>query len=119
MKVRFYLLTIAGLAVGGTSFAQYTNDALRFSQTQPGSTSRFKAVGNAGTAVGGDLSSLSGNPAGLGLFTKSELSLSPGFVNYGTQSLFLNQTTRAQSMRLNIDHVGVVLATHIPKPKGS
>src|SRR4051812_27254983 len=104
MKVRYYILTIACLAVVGNSYAQYTNDALRFSQTQFGSTSRFKATGNAGTAVGGDLSSLGGNPAGLGLFTKSEFSLSPEFVNYSTQSAFLNEKTKAQTDKLNVNN---------------
>ena len=119
MKVRYSILTIAFLAVAGNSYAQYTNDALRFSQTQFGSTSRFKAIGNAGTAVGGDLSSLGSNPAGLGLFTKSEFSLSPEFVNYSTQSSFLNQKTNAQADKLNINHAGIVVSTRVSKPKGS
>jgi hypothetical protein len=119
MKLRYYVLTIACLAIGGNTYAQYTNDALRFSQTQFGSTSRFKAVGNAGTAVGGDLSSIGGNPAGLGLFTKAEFSLSPEFVNYSAQSSFLNERTKAQTNKLNINHAGIVVSTHASKEKGS
>jgi len=119
MKVRYSILTIACLAIAGDSYAQYTNDALRFSQTQFGATSRFKAAGNTGTAVGGDLSSIGGNPAGLGLFTKSEFSLSPEFVNYSTQSSFLDARTNAQTDKININHAGLVITSHISKVKGS
>lgn len=119
MKVLYYILAIACLAVAGNSYAQYTNDALRFSQTQYGSTSRFKAVGNASTAVGGDLSSLGANPAGLGLFTKSEFSLSPEFVNYSASSSFLGQNTKAQTDKLNLNHAGLVISTRISKVKGA
>jgi hypothetical protein len=119
MKITYCILTIACLAVAGDSYAQYTNDALRFSQTQSGSTSRFKAAGNTGTAVGGDLSSLGSNPAGIGLFTKSEFSLSPEYVNYSTKSSFLDAKTNAQTDKLNINHAGLVISTHISKIKGS
>lgn len=62
-----YILTVAAIvAVTKSGFAQYSADALKFSQFQTGSTSRIKAIGNAGTAIGGDLSNISGNPAGLG-----------------------------------------------------
>ena len=60
------LLTASFFAVQ----AQIIDDVLRFSQSDRGATARFKAMGNAQTALGGDLSSLSGNPAGLGFFNQ-------------------------------------------------
>lgn len=106
----------------GTSFAtqaQYAADALRFSQTNAGTTSRFAAIGNAQTGIGGDLSSLGGNPAGLGLFTKSDASLSFEFNNYASTANYLNKTTLGSLDRLNIQQAGLVV--HIPayRPKGS
>ena len=77
MKKYILLFVVGIVATTNISYAQvllptYSGDALRFSQTNYGSTSRFKAMGNAQIGVGGDISSLGGNPAGLGLFTKSE-----------------------------------------------
>src|ERR1700754_2946273 len=79
MKVKYLLTAVAIVALAQHSFAQYSQDAVLFSTGQTGTTSRIKAIGNAETAIGGDLSSISGNPAGLGFFTKSELSVTPEF----------------------------------------
>ena len=53
-------------------------DALRFSRSF-GLQGTASSVGKAGAigALGGDLSSMSSNPAGLGIFSRSELSYSP------------------------------------------
>jgi hypothetical protein len=86
MKLKYILSVIAIVALTQNTFAQYSQDAIRFSQTINGSTSRIKAVGNAGTAIGGDLSNVSGNPAGLGFFTHSEVSITPEYDNSKTKA---------------------------------
>lgn len=55
--------------------AQNETDALRFSHYDLMGTGRFAAVGGASTALGADLSSLHINPAGLGLYRRSDLGL--------------------------------------------
>ena len=71
MRYTYLVLLIAGLAINKETYAQnYAVDALRFSQYEFGSSARLKALGNAQTAVGGDISSIGGNPAGLGLFNR-------------------------------------------------
>lgn len=57
---------------------QYVSDALRYSQNFPTLTARSMAMGNAFTSLGGDFSSAYLNPAGLGLYRKSEFQFSPG-----------------------------------------
>ncbi len=49
----------------------YFNEALLFSQTNFGSTSRMQAIGGAQVALGGDLSLANANPAGLGFFNRN------------------------------------------------
>lgn len=57
--------------------AQNFEDAVRFGrQSNPG-TARSAAMGGAFTALGGDISAISSNPAGIGVFRKSEVSLTP------------------------------------------
>lgn len=57
----------------------YYQDALLFGQTNTfhGSTARIQGIGGASTALGGDLSSIASNPAGLGFFNRSVFTLTP------------------------------------------
>lgn len=73
-----YTLGLALLGLASPLFAQNQDDALRYSRLQFGGTARTLGIGGANVAVGADLGNLSSNPAGLGLFQRSEFSISPG-----------------------------------------
>lgn len=118
MKKIILMFVVAIVATTSNSYAQYASDALRFSQTNYGSTSRFKAMGNAQIGVGGDMSSLGGNPAGLGLFTKSEFGLTPEFNQSNINANYLNQNTNTDKSRLNINQLGAVFYVPTYKQKG-
>ena len=106
---KLMLSIVALAATTGTLYAQsYAPDALKFSQTNFGSTARFKGMGGAQIGVGGDMSSLSANPAGLGLFTKSEFSLTPEFNNMVGNASYLGKQTESTKDRLNLNHIGAV-----------
>ncbi|WP_214228080.1 outer membrane protein transport protein [Pedobacter sp. B4-66] len=116
---KLILSLVATVAISGTTYAQiYSPDALKFSQTNYGSTSRFKSMGGAQIGVGGDMSSIGGNPAGLGLFTKSEFSLTPEFNNFSGNANFLNQNTKSSKDNVNLNHIGVVLFSPSIRVKG-
>lgn len=119
MKLKYILSGIAIVAITQNSFAQYSQDAIRFSQTVNGSTARVKAVGNAGTALGGDLSNVSGNPAGLGFFTRSEISITPEFGGAKTQATYLGQSTTADRNKFNLNNAAVVIYNQLTKPRGA
>ncbi|UYZ58511.1 OmpP1/FadL family transporter [Hymenobacter latericus] len=76
MKQYFVGLALLGLA--SPLFAQSEADALRYSRLQFGGTARTQAIGGANVALGADLNNLSSNPAGLGLYQRSEFTFSPG-----------------------------------------
>lgn len=118
MKIKYLLSVIAIVAFTKDSFAQYSQDAIRFSTFQTGSTSRIKAIGNAGTAVGGDLSSISGNPAGLGFFTHSEISITPEFNGSKVNSTYLGQFGNDSKSNLNFNNASVVIYQRLNTPKG-
>lgn len=118
MKLKYTFLVIALSAISSSSFAQYAKDAVRFSTMETGSTSRIKALGNAGTAVGGDLSSLNGNPAGLGYFTHSEISFTPEFDSYSNQTTYLKQQSSANRNTPNVAHAGAVFYSQLSQPAG-
>ncbi len=118
MNFRILLSTVAIVAAGGQAYAQYSGDALRFSQSQFGSTARFKAIG-AQTGVGGDLSSVGSNPAGLGLFTRSEFSLTPEFNSFSADAMYLGQPGIGKKDQVSLAHAAVVWNSTVTKPKGS
>ena len=69
-----FLLTIATTIVG---FAQSAYDAFLFSENNYEGTARTVAMGNAFTALGGDLGSLSLNPAGSAVANYSQFAITP------------------------------------------
>ena len=74
MKHRFYILSLCSLllVLGSALRAQ---DVQRFSERQIIGTARYVAMGGAMTAIGGDPSAALDNPAGLGLYRRSEITL--------------------------------------------
>ncbi len=118
MKLRVLFSLAVIVAATGELRAQYSEDALRFSRSQWGGTARFKAIG-AQTGVGGDLSSVGGNPAGIGFFTRSELSITPEFNGYNNSSSYLGQQTIARGDKLGLANAAVVFHTRAAKPKGA
>ncbi|WP_026899405.1 OmpP1/FadL family transporter [Daejeonella oryzae] len=119
MRFRILLTAAIIVAAAGSLHAQYSADALRFSINQAGSTARFNSLAGAQTGVGGDLSSVNGNPAGIGLFTKSEFSLTPEFNNYKADALYLGGQTIGNKDKINLNHAAIVWHMPFKKQKGS
>ena len=80
------LIFIIALFILPGIYAQKIEDALRNSQVFYYGTARFMGMGGAFTALGGDLSSLSQNPAGLGVFRSSEVSITPQLFHIKTSA---------------------------------
>lgn len=119
MKIKFLLTAIAIVVVAQNSFAQYSQDAVLFSTGQTGSTSRIKAIGNAQTAIGGDLSSISGNPAGIGFFTHSEAAFTPEFNSSNIKSSYLGTANSGTTSNLNFNNAAAVFYSRLNTPRGS
>lgn len=107
MKRLFILLTI--ISLGFQSKAQYSEDALRFSRNYFGGSARMMGLAGAQNALGADLSSISGNPAGLGFYRRNDFSISPTLRFAETQSTFYNKTSVDNRDQLNIGNLGFVL----------
>jgi len=114
-------MLVVAAAIANYAYAQelnpvrlpnYAGDALRFSQTNYGSSARFKGMGNAQIGVGGDISSLGGNPAGLGLFTRSEFVFTPEFNGTNIKADYLGNNTSSDKSQVNLSQLGVVF--HMP-----
>lgn len=113
------ILSIA--LIGGLTqhaFAQYTEDAFNFSRTENSTTARFSALGGQQTSMGGDLSSIYGNPAGLGMFSRSEFGLSIGLNSYKNNHTFLGNTGTDNIFNPTINNIGIVLHSPVAKYSG-
>ncbi len=69
-------LIFATIVVAQVTYAQSIQDALRYSQTNTTGTARYRALGGAFGALGGDMSAISTNPASSAVFIKSAFSFS-------------------------------------------
>ncbi len=118
MRIKYIICLIALTAIGKSSFAQYAKDAVRFSTGQTGTTSRIKALGNANVAVGGDLTSVGGNPAGLGFFTRSEISITPEFNGTKNNAGYLGQNTSESKNSGNLNNFSAVFYSRLNTPRG-
>ena len=107
MKKRIIWLSLALVAgPAGHAFAQDASDALRYSRLQLGGTARTQAIGGANVALGADFGNLTSNPAGLGLFQKSEVHLTPGIGIGQSDSRVDGSTGAAQNESQNSFHIG-------------
>ena len=71
------LIIVSALLTAGAAVSQNIDDALRYSQVFYSGTARFNSMGGAFTALGADMSTLSQNPAGIGMYRSSEFSFTP------------------------------------------
>lgn len=89
--------------------AQSTVDAYTLSQNELRGTARFMSMGGAFTALGGDLSSLGQNPAGVGVYRGSEIgaTLDIDFRSYQTQTpLGTHKDNQTKAFCNNFGYVG-------------
>ncbi len=100
------------IAIFSIAFANAQNevDALRYSQTFTGGTARSISMGGAFGSLGGDFSSLSINPAGIGVYRNSEFTISPTLQYNTTASNFMNKTYNDFDYDFNLNNLGVVFS---------
>jgi hypothetical protein len=90
---RILYITIAAVVLSTNGLiAQNKTDALRWSQYFYDGTARFSAMGGAFGALGGDMASLSVNPAGIGVYRSAEFLFTPSYSITNTKASFANQS---------------------------
>lgn len=97
--------------------AQNTVDALRYSQITFGGTARYMGMAGAFGAVGADFSTLSSNPAGIGLYKKSEFTITPSVFWGNTSSIYNGYMNEDSKGNFNLSNVGMVISYDIEEDK--
>ncbi len=91
------------------SNAQYVEDALKFSSSTINGTARTLGMGGVQNSIGGDISSLSGNPAGLGFYRKGDFSISPTLRLNSTGNTAFGRINTEGHSNFNIGNLGFVV----------
>ena len=105
---RLILLTATALLFNGILNAQGPADALRFSQYQYEGTAKSMAMGNAVTSLGGDIYSISINPAASAVYRYSEFSFTPSFNIINNSASYIDMDTKTNTMKANLASIGYV-----------
>ena len=114
MKVLLTLMLAIAILPGRTIAQEsapygYYFDALRFSQTYSGGSARTQALGGSNVALGAEMTSISGNPAGLGMYNRSEVSITPGFTFANNQTTLNGSKVNNQNVYGHLDNIGLVI----------
>ena len=104
------LPTIAALLLCARAIGQGSDEACLFSQTQYHGTAKALGMGNALGAVGGDMTAVCINPAGLGLYRSNEFAASLNLLDNLNRSSYYGETSNANKLRLTIPNIGYVNA---------
>ena len=91
--------------------AQETYENAKIAQEDLNGTARYVGMGGAMEALGADLSTISTNPAGIGLFRKSNVSLSFGLVSQADATSVLN----GNKTNASFDQIGFVYSARTNK----
>ncbi|PHQ29544.1 OmpP1/FadL family transporter [Leeuwenhoekiella nanhaiensis] len=105
------IIFMIGMAMSQLN-AQTISDAVQFSTENITGTARYRAVGGAFGALGGDLSALNNNPAGSAVFSQSFVSLSLSSDGYDNQTHYGDGITTNSNSDLDFNQLGAVFVSN-------
>ncbi|MEG1230342.1 MAG: transporter, partial [Flavobacterium sp.] len=117
MKKIFFLL-ITGLTAS-ILHSQEVSDALRFSQDNLTGTARFRAMSGAFGALGGDLSSISVNPAGSAIFINNQMGVTFSNQNIKNNSNYFGTQTSDKDNSFILNQVGAIFVFNDRNPNNN
>ena len=110
---RILAICILLISVGFLNAQTTIYDANRWMGSDLNGTARFVGMGGAMGALGGDISTIGTNPAGIGVYRSNDAMVSFGFSSYGTESNYVGNKMNSDKMRASFDNAGFVLSSKI------
>jgi hypothetical protein len=115
-RMRYTTIMALVLCIAGTVSAQNEADVQRYTNNFPPGTARFSAMGGAFTALGGDMSGMHINPAGIAVFRFSELSLTPSYESATVGTSLMGTATTGNYGGFALGNAGFVLVSEVDDP---
>lgn len=109
--IRIYFICASlciGLAAQG-QILSYPFIGKTFGTSYANGTARMRGLGGHFNSIGADISSISGNPAGLGMYNRSEINLTGSFASQSIQSNYIGNQTSSNDYQASLTGFGVVL----------
>lgn len=106
------MIALAMFTVVGAG-AQTIYDATNIAQKELNGTARFVGMGGAMGALGGDISTIGTNPAGIGIYRSNDAMLTFGYSMTGTESNYVGNKFETNKNRWSFDNAGFVIASKI------
>mgnify|MGYP003295771804 CR=1 FL=1 len=113
---KIILMVTAVMAVT-FSQAQDITDAVRYSSEELSGTARYRAMSGAFGALGGDLSSITINPAGSAVFTTSYSTLTLNYNRRDSDASYFNNLNSNRNSGFDLDQAGAVLLFNSTNPE--
>lgn len=101
-------LLVSLFLVGGSLSAQELMDAYKYSQSDLHGTARFSGMAGAFGALGGDISSMTTNPAGIGIYRSSEVVTTLNISSMKAESNLLGSKADQSKTKFNFDNIAYV-----------
>ena len=112
MKSRISVLAFA-LLLTAAAGAQTIYEAAALTDKDLNGTARYVGMGGAMSALGGDISTMYTNPAGIGIYRSNDAMVSFGFSAYGTASNYQGNAMDFSKVKGSFDNAGFVISTKI------
>lgn len=112
-KALLTLPSLFFLAYSGAN-AQTAIEAIQFSQPDMKGTARFMSMGGAFGALGGDLSTLSQNPAGIGVYRSSDIGFTLDLDCQSATSTAQGFKTSTDQTKFLLNNIGGVFTLKLP-----
>ena len=93
---------------GGTAFSQSQLDAYNYAKRDLSGTARYLSMGGAFGALGGDVSAIHTNPAGLAIYRSSEIVTTLSLSSVSANTDWLGSKVDDNRMRFNFDNIAYV-----------
>lgn len=114
MKQKYILLSLLAAGFAVSASAQSAIDAMRIGQQDMKGTARFMSMGGAFGALGGDLTTLSQNPAGIGVYRSNEVGVTVDLDVQSALSSGADGDYRASKTHFLLNNIGGVLTLRLP-----
>lgn len=106
--IRKIFICAAIVCISAAAYAQNAYDALRFSQQYTEGTARSAAMGNAFTALGGDMGSITINPASTAVYRYSEFAITPSVAGMSGSTSYLGGSASENMTKFGVSNFGFV-----------
>ena len=117
MKKISSLCFVLFVVISNNVQAQTLEEIVRYSTEQLNGSARYQAMGGAFGALGGDLSSLTNNPAASSVFSYNEAGISMAVTSNKLNANYLNGSSSTDDSNFDVNQLGFVLVFSSPASK--